>query len=61
VIYLNLGQEAGKAAEGRSEYEETEHEQEAEAPELKLAGGVLFGLSDATSDVTFKFDAELEF
>jgi hypothetical protein len=28
---------------------------------LKLAGGVLFGLSNATSDVTFKFDAELEF
>jgi hypothetical protein len=61
VIYLNFGQEAEGAAMGNHEYEETEHEQEAEAPELKLAGGVLFGLSNATSDVTFKFDAELEF
>jgi hypothetical protein len=61
VIYLNFGQEAEDAETGEHEYEETEHEQETEAPELKLAGGVLFGLSDATSDVTFKFDAELEF
>jgi hypothetical protein len=36
-------------------------EQKSEAPELKMAAGVLFGLSDATSDVTFKLDAELEF
>jgi hypothetical protein len=61
VIYLNFGQEADDAAIGKHEYEETEHEQDAEAPELKLAGGILFGLSNATSDVTFKFDAELEF
>jgi len=61
VIYLNLGEEAEGAAFDEHEYEETEHEQKVEAPELKLAGGVLFGLNDATSDVTFKFDAELEF
>jgi hypothetical protein len=61
VIYLNFGQEAEDAEIGEHEYEETEYVQRAEAPELKLAGGVLFGLSNATSDVTFKFDAELEF
>jgi hypothetical protein len=61
VIYLNLGQEAEGSATGKRENEETEHMQESEAPELKMAAGVLFGLSDATSDVTFKLDAELEF
>jgi hypothetical protein len=30
-------------------------------PEWKAAGGVLFGLSDATSDLTYKFDLEVEF
>ena len=61
VIYLNFGEEEeGYAAEKR-ESEETEHEQKSEAPELKMAAGILFGLSDATSDLTFKFDAELEF
>ncbi len=60
VIYLNFGEEEDGYAEKR-ESEETEHEQESEAPELKMAAGVLFGLSDATSDLTFKFDAELEF
>lgn len=30
-------------------------------PEWELAGGVLFGVSDSTSDVTFKFDIEAEF
>jgi hypothetical protein len=61
VIYLNFGEEGeGPAAEKR-ESEESEHEQKSEAPELKMAAGVLFGLSDATSDVTFKLDAELEF
>jgi hypothetical protein len=30
-------------------------------PEWEFAGGVLFGVSDATSDVTFKFDAEVKF
>jgi len=61
VIYLNFGQEDEDAEIGKHEHEETDYVQRPEAPELKLAGGVLFGLSDATSDVTFKFDAELEF
>ena len=60
VIYLNFGEEAESEVEKR-ESEESEHEQKSEAPELKMAAGVLFGLSDATSDVTFKLDAELEF
>jgi hypothetical protein len=30
-------------------------------PEWKAAGGVLFGLSDAVSDFTYKFDIEVEF
>lgn len=30
-------------------------------PEWEFAAGALFGVSDATSDVTFKFDAELKF
>ena len=30
-------------------------------PEWKAAGGVLFGLSDASSDFTYKFDLEVEF
>jgi len=61
VIYLNFGQEAESYPADKREREETAYEQKSEAPELKTAAGVLFGLSDATSDVTFKFDAELEF
>jgi hypothetical protein len=30
-------------------------------PEWKAAGGVLFGMSDAVSDFTYKFDLEVEF
>jgi hypothetical protein len=61
VIYLNFGEEeAGSAAE-KHEGDETTHVQRSEAPELKMAAGVLFGMTDATSDVTFKLDAELEF
>lgn len=30
-------------------------------PKWEFAAGTLFGASDATSDVTFKFDAEIEF
>ena len=30
-------------------------------PEWEFAAGTLFGVSDATSDVTFKFDAEVKF
>ena len=61
VIYLNFGEEEEGSAAEKRESEEGEHEQKSEAPELKMAAGVLFGLSDATSDVTFKLDAELEF
>jgi hypothetical protein len=60
VVYLNFGEEASSSAEKR-ENDESEHEQESEAPEIKMAAGVLFGLTDVTSDVTFKLDAELEF
>jgi hypothetical protein len=31
------------------------------APKWEFAGGALFGISEATSDVTYKFDAELKF
>ena len=61
MIYLNFGEEEEGSAAEKRESEEGEHEQKSEAPELKMAAGVLFGLSDATSDVTFKLDAELEF
>jgi hypothetical protein len=61
VIYLNFGEEEESSSAGKSESEESEHEQKSEAPELKMAAGVLFGMSDATSGVTFKLDAELEF
>ena len=30
-------------------------------PEWEFAAGALFGVSEATSDVTFKFDAEVKF
>jgi hypothetical protein len=58
VLYINFGEEAETSG---TEREETEHEQKTEAPELNLAAGVLFGLTDVTSDITFKLDAELEF
>lgn len=58
VIYFDLGEEA---EDEEREREKAEHEQKSEWPELKMAAGVLFGLSDATSDVTYKFDMELEF
>ena len=61
VLYLNFGEEAEQYSAAKRESEESAYEQKSEAPELKMAAGVLFGLSDATSDVTFKFDAELEF
>ena len=61
VIYLNFGEEAGGYAGKKRESEESVREQKSETPELKMAAGVLFGLTEATSDVTFKLDAELEF
>ncbi len=30
-------------------------------PKWEFAAGALFGISEATSDVTFKFDAEVKF
>jgi len=57
VLYINFGEVQSSDAER----EETEHEQKTEAPEFNVAAGVLFGLTDITSDVTFKVDAELEF
>jgi len=38
-----------------------ELEREGSKLEWEFAGGVLFGISDATSDITYKFDAELKF
>ena len=38
-----------------------EYDEKAHGPEWKLAAGTLFGFSEATSDVTFKFDIEAEF
>ena len=61
VIYLDFGEEEGGSPAEKHESQESEHEQKSEAPELQMAAGVLFGLSDAASDVTFKLDAELEF
>jgi hypothetical protein len=60
VIYLNFGEDEASESK-RRESEESTHEEKPETPELKMAAGVLFGLSDATSDLTFKLDAELEF
>jgi hypothetical protein len=60
VIYLNFGDEEAGSAK-KQEGRETPEVQKSEALELKMAAGVLFGLTDATSDVTFKLDAELEF
>jgi hypothetical protein len=61
VIYFDFGEEDDDSAAGAHASNEDEREQKSEAPELQMAAGVLFGLSDATSDVTFKLDAELEF
>ena len=36
-------------------------ELEESMPKWEFAAGALFGVSDATSDVTFKFDADMEF
>ena len=54
VIYFKLGEEEEKDALAAHE------EDGPNKPEWKLAAGALFGLSEATSDVTFKLDAEVE-
>jgi hypothetical protein len=58
VVYLELGNHEGEKDTldtGRAE------ERGPRGPEWTLAAGALFGLSEATSDVTFKFDIEAEF
>lgn len=50
MIYLNFGEKAEDYADGKREREESEHEQRSEAPELSMAAGVLFGLTDANAD-----------
>ncbi len=58
VAYLKLGEhEEREALSAHAAQEGEEHE----GPEWKLAAGALFGVSDAVSDVTFKFDIEAEF
>ena len=61
VIYLDFGEDAKSTEVEKRQSGESEPAQNSEAPKLNMAAGVLFGLSDATSDVTFKFDAEFEF
>ena len=61
VIYINFGEETDGSIAEKRESEETEHEQKTEEPELKVAAGILFGLTHVTSDVTYKLDAEVEF
>jgi hypothetical protein len=58
VIYLNFGDEED---DSRKRLSDDERAQESNSLKLEMAAGVLFGLTDATSDVTFKLDAELEF
>lgn len=61
VIYLDFGEDAKSTEVEKHRSGESEPAQNSEAPKLNMAAGVLFGLSDATSDVTFKLDAEFEF
>lgn len=61
VIYLNFGEEAENSSTEKRGSEESEHAQESEPPEFQMAAGFLFGMTEATSDLTFKLDAELEF
>ena len=61
VIYLNFGWQADSVSPRKREDGETDGGQESRSLKLETAAGVLFGLTDVTSDVTFKFDAELEF
>jgi len=62
VIYMNFGDGAkNRSAAEKPDNEETDHEQQSPAPKFEIAAGALFGLSEVTSDVTFKLDAGLEF
>jgi hypothetical protein len=55
---LNFAKEKEGYAEKR---ESEERELQSEAPKFQTAAGVLFGLTEATSDTTLKVDAEFEF
>ena len=57
VIYFKVGEEAENEVLAAHDAEEHGPLK----PEWKFAAGALFGLSEATSDVTFKFDVEAEF
>ena len=57
---LNFAKEEEGYAEKR-ESEEREHALQSETPKFQTAAGVLFGLTEATSDTTLKVDAEFEF
>ena len=54
VLYLDL---SGKDAKDVSQPDEARRD----AASLRVATGVLFGLSEATSDVTFKLDVSAAF
>lgn len=57
AVYLKLG---GADVESAGPGEDREKLKE-EKVEVKLAAGLLFGLTEATSDLAFKFDVEFEF
>jgi hypothetical protein len=61
VVYLNFGKQAKGSDNDEHNNGGPEHDKESEAPKFEIAAGVLFGLTEATSNVTFKVDAELEF
>jgi len=52
VVYLKLGE---------GEHGHDGHEEAEEGPEFEMTFGLLFGLNDNTSDVAFKYNAEIEF
>jgi hypothetical protein len=55
VLYLDLGKKDAKEELHRDEVVRPE------APSFRVAAGALFGLSEATSDVTFKLDVSAAF
>jgi hypothetical protein len=61
VVYLNFGERAKGSDSDEHQNGGPEDEKESEAPKFEMAAGVLFGLTEATSNITFKIDAELEF
>jgi hypothetical protein len=57
VIYFDFG---GSTEESVIEIH-TDHGRPSSALDVKIAGGLLFGMTDATSDITYKLDAEVAF